>query len=100
NYVLSHRLKSEGNVLGALGCYYAAGADPLGDLNVWRRTLHRPGVPEALDACRDRFAWRLPFWPVLLEAALLIAAVVVLYWLLPRWKGRRTKVVPLDEATD
>lgn len=100
NYVVSYWLTSEGNVLGGVGCYYAAGADPNGDPGTNRFALQRPGVAEALDTCQRRFEHRLPLWPVMLELALLIAAVAVLYWVLPRWKGRRGKVVPLDRQID
>ncbi|MET9557209.1 M48 family metalloprotease [Streptomyces sp. NPDC006645] len=100
NYTISYWLTSEGNVLGSVGCYYAAGADPNGDPQETLLALRRPGVAEALDVCQRRFEHRLPLWPVLLELALLIAAVAVLYWVLPRWKGRRGKVVPLDRQID
>ncbi|MEV8414208.1 M48 family metalloprotease [Streptomyces niveus] len=100
NYTVSYWLTSEGNVLGSVGCYYAAGADPNGDPQATLLALRRPGVAQALDACQRRFEHRLPLWPVLLELALLIAAVAVLYWALPRWKGRRGKVVPLDRQID
>ncbi|MFJ7236294.1 M48 family metallopeptidase [Streptomyces olivaceus] len=100
NYLLAYRLKSQGNVLGGIGCYYAAGADPSGDPETNKLALRRPGIAEALDACQDLFEHRLPLWPVLLELALLITAVAVLYWMLPCWKGRRAKVVPLDGQVD
>ncbi|MEU4894849.1 M48 family metalloprotease [Streptomyces sp. NPDC044780] len=100
NYVLSYAFRPEGNALGGLGCFFAAGVDPIGDRQANQLALKRPGVPEALDACMDRFEHRLPGWPVLLELALLIAAVGVLHWALPRWKGRRGKVVPLDQRVD
>ncbi|NEY30710.1 M48 family metalloprotease [Streptomyces sp. PRKS01-65] len=100
NYIVTYWFRSEDNALGGLGCYYAAGADPAGDPEANRSALRRPGVAAALDACQDRFEHRLPWWPVLLELALFVTAVAILYWVLPRWKGRRAKVVPLDAYVD
>lgn len=100
NYIVSYWLRSEDNALGGLGCYYAAGVDPVGDPEANQSALRRPGVAAALDACQDRFEHRLPWWSVLLELALFLTAVAVLYWVLPRWKGRRGKVVPLDGHVD
>ncbi|WP_030573469.1 M48 family metallopeptidase [Streptomyces aureocirculatus] len=100
NYNVAYWLEPEGNVLGSVGCYYAAGTDPVGDPEEIRLALNRPGVAAALDVCWDRFEHRLPLWLAWLELALLMTSVVVLYWVLPRWKGRRAKVVPLDGQTD
>ncbi|QKW53641.1 M48 family metalloprotease [Streptomyces buecherae] len=100
NYLLSYRLNSDNDFLGGLGCFFAAGVDQISDHQANQRALGRPGVSAALDTCMDRFEHQLPWWPVWLELALLITTVTALYWGLPRWKGRRGKVVPLNRQVD
>ncbi|MEV7656287.1 M56 family metallopeptidase [Streptomyces anulatus] len=74
-------------------CWLAAGVDPGWS---WDKGLLQSAQNEAaLDACLDQFSQ--DFRSVSLGVgAVLIATVVALYWLLPVWKTRRSKVVPLD----
>ncbi|MFC4011306.1 M48 family metalloprotease [Nonomuraea purpurea] len=77
------------------GCLLAAGGDP--NQGVGRASTARI-VPyfEAYQACRERYEPGAPLWLTLLWPALLVAATVVLFWCLPRWKARRGRLVPLE----
>ncbi|WP_405826367.1 M56 family metallopeptidase [Streptomyces sp. NBC_00838] len=74
-------------------CSLAAGIDPGWSLD--KHMLQYAENEFVLDACIDRYAQ--DFSGVSLGVgAVAIATVVALYWLLPVWKTRRSKVVPLD----
>lgn len=76
-----------------LGCQLAAGFDP--ESTFWNTAFHHRNN-QALDACVDNYG---PIWWVpVLVIALLIAATGALYWCLPAWKGRRSRVVPVEEV--
>ncbi|MGW9041079.1 M48 family metalloprotease [Streptomyces lydicus] len=77
-----------------VGCALAAGADPESDYLGIGLAAVRAG--DAYPACLSRYVPSAASWvPLAVLAALLLAAATV-YWLLPRWKGRRGRVVPLQ----
>ncbi|MFD8542882.1 M48 family metalloprotease [Streptomyces sp. NPDC059649] len=77
-----------------VGCALAAGADPDSDYLGIALTTVRAG--EAYQNCLDRFVPSAAGWiPVVVLCALLVAAGG-LYWMLPRWKGRSARVVPVE----
>lgn len=74
-------------------CSLAAGIDPSWSLD--KHMLQYAENESVLDACIDRYTQ--DFSGVSLGVgALAIATVVAVYWLLPVWKTRGSKVVPLD----
>ncbi|MFJ8754519.1 M48 family metalloprotease [Streptomyces sp. NPDC102441] len=81
-----------------LGCKLAAGLDPdRADMASAVNSLTQ-AVP--FEACVAKYApppplWQLWGWPVLLAAA-----AVVLFFLLPAWKVRRSRAVPLDAVDE
>ncbi|MFE2148270.1 M56 family metallopeptidase, partial [Streptomyces sp. NPDC059456] len=75
------------------GCELAAGADP-SDAS-WTQSARTVGQAVAYRLCQSVWEppppwWQLAGWPVLLTAA-----AVLLFLLLPRWKARAGRVVPL-----
>ena len=78
------------------GCVLAAGGDPLtGTLAGWLQPVLRSN--SAYDACSARYGWQPPWWPPFAGSALMVVAAGALYWGLPAWKGRRHRVVPVEE---
>jgi Zn-dependent protease with chaperone function len=76
------------------GCNLAAGVDPQTDpaANVMaKRNLQQ----EAYRACSERYAVPPPAWWLVGWWALLAACTAALFWALPVWKARRSRVVPL-----
>ncbi|MFK0116373.1 M48 family metalloprotease [Streptomyces sp. NPDC090994] len=74
-------------------CYLAAGVDP--GWSFVDRLLQSTRNESALEACFDRYSQDFTGVSVGV-GAVAVAAAVALYWLLPAWKARRSKVVPLD----
>ncbi|MEV7005524.1 M48 family metalloprotease [Streptosporangium sp. NPDC051022] len=76
-------------------CMLAAGVDPEGSSlsNIGAMNLNE----EALKACADRFG-RKTEWPLVVMAAAVVVSAAVLYFLLPVWKSRRGRAVPIDEV--
>lgn len=77
-----------------MNCWLAAGADPAAPMYA-DSPLSVKNESE-VNACIARYDPNHPWVPVAV-VALLVAAAVALYWLLPAWKARRSKMVPLDE---
>jgi len=76
---------------GSSGCLMAAGVNPAGaDLASYLTILRGDG---AFSACMARYAWILPGWLPCASPVLMVSAAAALYWLLPAWKGRRSKSV-------
>ncbi|MEV4754609.1 M56 family metallopeptidase [Micromonospora sp. NPDC049559] len=75
-------------------CGLAAGVDPERDpaVNVMAKRIVQW---EAYRSCSDRYSAPPPGWWLVGYWALLVACVAVLFWVLPRWKARRGRVVPL-----
>ncbi|WP_405109732.1 M56 family metallopeptidase [Micromonospora sp. NBC_01405] len=79
-----------------VGCGLAAGGDPgLSDLDVSLRTVDQQS---AFETCVDRFVPALAWWWNPAALLLLVVCAAVLYWVLPMWKGRRGRVVPVEQV--
>ncbi len=77
-----------------VGCALAAGADPDSDYLGIALTTVRAG--DAYQTCLDRFVPSAAGWVPVVVLGVLLAAAGGLYWMLPRWKGRRGRVVPVE----
>ncbi|MFG3114715.1 M48 family metalloprotease [Streptomyces sp. NPDC048197] len=77
-----------------VGCALAAGADPDSDYLGIALTTVRAG--DAYQNCLDRFVPSAAGWVPVVVLGALLAAAGGLYWMLPRWKGRRGRVVPVE----
>ncbi|MFD6330954.1 M48 family metalloprotease [Streptomyces niveus] len=88
-----HLLASSEKADRSAACYLAAGIDPSVSMNTsFVQSGHQPA---ALAECTARFAQ--DFTGVVLGVGTLaLAAALAVYWLIPVWRTRRTKVVPLD----
>ncbi|MFC9466394.1 M48 family metalloprotease, partial [Streptomyces coelicoflavus] len=80
------------------GCELAAGVDP-GDPDPWTPVIRIVGQQHAFDFCVSRWAPSPLWWQVAVWPALLLVGGAVLFRVLPLWKARRSRVVPL-EAVD
>ncbi|MFJ3213660.1 M48 family metalloprotease [Streptomyces flaveolus] len=80
------------------GCELAAGVDP-DDPDPWTPVIRIVGQQPAFDFCISRWAPSPPWWQVAVWPALLLVGAAVLFGVLPLWKARRSRVVPL-EAVD
>ncbi|MEV1328569.1 M48 family metalloprotease [Micromonospora costi] len=79
-----------------VGCGLAAGGDPgLSDLDVVVRIADQRS---AYEACVDRFVPAQAWWWKPGSLLLLLICAAALYWILPLWKGRRGRVVPVEEV--
>jgi Zn-dependent protease with chaperone function len=77
-----------------LGCMLASGYDPVAGFHTAARaTLGHNAQPYKACIAHYGHAW----WAPVLVIVLLIAAAGVLYWWLPIWKGRRSRIVCVDE---
>lgn len=80
-----------------MGCMLASGFDPEGEFrtNAYAVLAHNE---QAFEICTARYgpAW----WAPILVIVLLMAASGALYWWLPAWKGRRSRVIDVDEIDD
>ncbi|MFI2610370.1 M48 family metalloprotease [Kitasatospora sp. NPDC018619] len=75
-------------------CWLAAGLDPGAPVNAGLALSARNG--SALKACTARYAQDFDGVSVTV-GALLVVAVLAVYWLLPVWKARSSRVVALAE---
>ncbi|MFE7931320.1 M48 family metalloprotease [Streptomyces sp. NPDC057456] len=77
------------------GCALAAGGNP--ERNTPANVLSQ--ATPAYHACIDHFVgrWKLLWLPLIVLAVVMVLALL-LYVLIPRWKGRRALVVPLQQA--
>ncbi|MFI0168777.1 M48 family metalloprotease [Streptomyces sp. NPDC017095] len=88
-----HFLASSAKADKEAACWLAAGIDPGASLNTSYVQYTRNA--SALRDCTARYSQ--DFTGVSLGVgALALAAAVAVYWLLPVWRTRRSKVVPLD----
>ncbi|GHF42020.1 hypothetical protein GCM10010218_23890 [Streptomyces mashuensis] len=83
--------------MGTYGCLFAAGADPYHDAGV-ELLFTVSAQAKAFDACMARYDPSLPWWVAIAWPAMLLAVAAVLFRLTPRWKTRRSRVVPLEKA--
>ncbi|MFD4656230.1 M48 family metalloprotease [Kitasatospora sp. NPDC058444] len=75
-------------------CKLAAGFDP--DADFLAQLDVAPWTDPALRACLAAVPGD-PSWPVPVALALVLAAAAALYLLLPRWRRRSRRLVPVDE---
>ncbi|WP_432955950.1 M56 family metallopeptidase [Micromonospora haikouensis] len=79
-----------------IGCALAAGGDPgLSDLDVWFRTVDQAS---AYRECVDRFVPAHAWWWKPGALLVVLAGAAALYRVLPMWKGRRSRVVPVEQV--
>ncbi|MGW2462398.1 M48 family metalloprotease [Streptomyces sp. NPDC001761] len=87
-----HSLTDPRNI--AAGCALASGSDPRADfLGASLATLRSD---KAFRACVDRFVPHASAWPVPAAVVALVLAAGALYWMLPRWKQRGRRLVPVE----
>jgi Zn-dependent protease with chaperone function len=79
------------------GCLLAGGWDPDGGYPSNVEAVLDLRNAQARDACMASHVPKVTWWVEVLAIVLLIAATGALYWWLPAWKGRRSRVVPLEE---
>ena len=87
-----------GSVGNKTGCLLAAGIYP--GASTWAATAHLMSEPvndAAYHACIARYAPDATWLP-LAAAGVLITVALGLYWLLPAWKARRSRLISLDEV--
>ncbi|MEO7195605.1 MAG: M48 family metalloprotease [Pseudonocardiaceae bacterium] len=101
--LLGHNSSLNSQLNGSMdfqGCLLAGGWDP-------ERGYGYPADVEAvlgfrnspaLHKCIASYVPELTWWFQLLAIVILIAVAGALYWWLPAWKGRRSRVVPLEEV--
>ncbi|RKR87435.1 Zn-dependent protease with chaperone function [Micromonospora pisi] len=79
-----------------VGCGLAAGGDPgLSDLDVRVRMLDQQS---AFEECVERFVPVQQWWWKPGAVLLVLLCAAALYWMLPWWKGRQSRVVPVEQV--
>ncbi|MDG4757471.1 M48 family metalloprotease [Micromonospora sp. WMMD710] len=87
--------RSDPNGVG-VGCTLASGGDPgLSDLDVRVRAVDQAS---AFKECVERFVPHQAWWWKPGALLLVSLCAVALYWVLPLWKGRRSRVVPVEDV--
>ncbi|GIH59459.1 hypothetical protein Msi02_02760 [Microbispora siamensis] len=76
-------------------CPYAAGLDTV-DGEFFPNVAALLDQRDALAACFARYGSDVPWWWRLLWALLFLTASAVLFWGLPAWKGRSSRVAPVE----
>lgn len=84
---------AEGTIDNRLGCAVAGGVNPAVGLTAGSVSGLRNYA--AVQACWARYVPDTA-WVPLVVVPLLMAAAAGVYWLLPQWKGRRSRLVPLE----
>ncbi|MFF4381209.1 M48 family metalloprotease [Kitasatospora sp. NPDC001547] len=77
------------------GCSLAAGVDPT-DGSYWNTSLSISGQITASRLCLSLWAPAPPWWQVAAWPLLLLVVAALLFAALPRWRTRRSRVLPLD----
>ncbi|ROQ69374.1 Zn-dependent protease with chaperone function [Streptomyces sp. 840.1] len=77
------------------GCSLAAGVD-LSDGSYWNPSLSTSGQMTAARFCLSLWAPAPPWWQIAGWPLVLMVAAGLLFAVLPRWKARQSRVVPLD----
>lgn len=80
--------------LGDGGCTLVLSADPSRGIELFT-DFHATTQSSAYEACIHRYETSPTWWVTVAWLALLIAATVVLFWGIPAWRVRRSRVVPL-----
>ncbi|MEU1286262.1 M48 family metalloprotease [Kitasatospora sp. NPDC005856] len=76
------------------GCTLAAGVDPA-DGSYWNTSLSITGQATASRFCLSLWAPAPPWWQVAAWPLLLLVVAALLFAALPRWRTRRSRVLPL-----
>lgn len=79
------------------GCSLAAGVDPT-DGSYWKTSLSISGQVTASRFCLSLWAPAPPWWQVAGWPLLMTVMAVLLFAVLPLWKARRSRVVPLESV--
>ncbi|MEU9950790.1 M48 family metalloprotease [Streptomyces sp. NPDC047939] len=79
------------------GCRLAAGVDPT-DGSYWNASLSISGQVTASRVCLKLWAPAPPWWQVAAWPLLIIVVAGLLFAVLPVWKARRSRVVPLNDV--
>lgn len=79
------------------GCELAAGVDP-DDSGFWGPAVSTTGQIHAFQYCESLWAPAPSWWQIAAWPALLAVSAALLFRLLPLWKARRGRVVPLEAA--
>ncbi|MFK4596534.1 Zn-dependent protease with chaperone function [Streptomyces pristinaespiralis] len=79
------------------GCELAAGVDP-DDSGFWGPAVSTTGQIHAFRYCESLWAPAPSWWQIAAWPALLAVSAALLFRLLPLWKARRGRVVPLEAA--
>ncbi|GAB1331581.1 M48 family metalloprotease [Streptomyces sennicomposti] len=77
------------------GCRLAAGADPT-DGSYWNTSLRISGQMTAARFCLSLWAPAPPWWQIAAWPLVLVVAAGLLFVVLPIWKARQNRVVPLE----
>ncbi|MFE9824286.1 M56 family metallopeptidase [Streptomyces sp. NPDC005791] len=88
------RVLADGDVTG---CALAAGVDPA-DGSYWNTSLSISGQGIAFRSCLSLWAPAPPWWQLAGWPLLLMVMAGLLFAVLPRWKARRSRVVPLESV--
>ncbi|MFJ8387820.1 M48 family metallopeptidase [Streptomyces sp. NPDC094438] len=88
-----HLLASSARADKQAACWLAAGLDPGASINAGY--VQYTQNASALNACAARYSQEFDGASLIVGAVALTTAVAV-YWLLPVWRTRRSKVTPLD----
>jgi Zn-dependent protease with chaperone function len=91
--VLSELFVSNRDLNMQVACLLAAGIDPASN----HQTDFQNGVSNgrAFNACEAAYAPNLD-WVWVVAVVVLLVAVIGVYWFMPTWQGRRSRVVALD----
>lgn len=83
-----------GDPNGIFGCLLASGWDPERPYGTNLAAI-RGHNEQPLNECHAHYtpAW----WAPIIVIVFLISVAIALWWWLPLWKGRRSRVIPLDE---
>ncbi|MEV6261109.1 M56 family metallopeptidase [Streptomyces sp. NPDC051784] len=81
----------------AMGCALAAGVDP-GDGGFWNANLSIAGQGFAFRSCISTWAPAPPWWQLACWPLLMLITSGVLFNVIPRWRSRRSRVVPLESV--
>ncbi|MFC5720966.1 M48 family metalloprotease [Streptomyces gamaensis] len=88
------RSETGADAFDRFGCLLAAGGDPFHGTLAENMVLTH-AQQQAVDTCTARYEPQLPWWVALGWPVLLLVVACAVFWLLPVWRTRRGRVVPL-----
>ncbi|MFE3515480.1 M48 family metallopeptidase [Streptomyces sp. NPDC059166] len=80
-----------------IGCSLAAGVDP-DDGKSWNMMRSLSGQATAFRSCMATWAPPPPWWQIACWPLLVVVTAGVLFAVVPRWRARRSRVVPLESV--